>query len=89
MEFSFFDGDSPETPPIVLHSWGTGTDKGDKAVYKVIGEPVFPADRRGLFRPVQRGPALLAEHVQHGGVIERDSQAERMRQFPGQSDGLL
>jgi hypothetical protein len=34
MQFSFFDGDSPETPPIVLHSFGTGTDKGDKAVYK-------------------------------------------------------
>ena len=34
MEFSFFDGDCPETVPIVLHSYGTGTDKGDKAVYK-------------------------------------------------------
>lgn len=34
MEFSLFDGDAPETAPIVLHAWGTGTDKGDKAVYK-------------------------------------------------------
>lgn len=34
MEFSLFDGDSPETSPIVLHAWGTGTDKGDKAIYK-------------------------------------------------------
>jgi len=34
MQFSFFDGDEPSTPPIVLHSYGTGTDKGDKAVYK-------------------------------------------------------
>jgi len=36
MQFSFFDGDSPETVPIVLHSCGTGTDKGDKAVYKAM-----------------------------------------------------
>lgn len=34
MEFSLFDGDAPATPPIVLHAWGTGTDKGDKAIYK-------------------------------------------------------
>lgn len=34
MEFSLFDGDSPETSPVVLHAWGTGTDKGDKAIYK-------------------------------------------------------
>jgi ERF superfamily len=34
MEFSFFDGDCPSTQPVVLHAWGTGTDKGDKAVYK-------------------------------------------------------
>jgi len=34
MEFSFHDGDDPTAAPIVLHSYGTGTDKGDKAVYK-------------------------------------------------------
>jgi hypothetical protein len=34
MEFSFFDGDAPDTLPIVFHSYGTGTDKGDKAIFK-------------------------------------------------------
>lgn len=34
MQFSFFDGEAPETLPVVLHSCGTGTDKGDKAIFK-------------------------------------------------------
>src|SRR2546430_975236 len=56
MEFSFFDGDSPETPPIVLHSWGTGTDKGDKAVYKAMTGALKYGLRHAFLIPDESDP---------------------------------
>jgi hypothetical protein len=56
MEFSFFDGDSPSTPPIVLHSYGTGTDKGDKAVYKAMTGALKYGLRHAFLIPDESDP---------------------------------
>ena len=56
MEFSFHDGDAPETPPIVLHSYGTGTDKGDKAVYKAMTGALKYGLRHGFLIPDESDP---------------------------------
>jgi ERF superfamily len=56
MEFSFHDGDSPDTPPIVLHSYGTGTDKGDKAVYKAMTGALKYGLRHGFLIPDESDP---------------------------------
>jgi hypothetical protein len=56
MEFSFFDGDSPETPPVVTHSWGTGTDKGDKAVYKAMTGALKYGLRHAFIIPDESDP---------------------------------
>lgn len=56
MEFSFFDGDEPATHPIVLHSWGTGTDKGDKAVYKAMTGALKYGLRHAFLIPDESDP---------------------------------
>jgi len=56
MEFSFFDGDSPSTAPIVLHSYGTGTDKGDKAVYKAMTGALKYGLRHAFLIPDESDP---------------------------------
>jgi hypothetical protein len=61
MEFSFFDGDAPETPPVVIHSWGTGTDKGDKAVYKAMTGALKYGLRHAFLIPDESDPEADAE----------------------------
>ena len=56
MQFSFFDGDAPETPPMVLHSYGTGTDKGDKAVYKAMTGALKYGLRHAFLIPDESDP---------------------------------
>jgi hypothetical protein len=56
MQFSFFDGDAPETLPIVLHSYGTGTDKGDKAVYKAMTGALKYGLRHAFLIPDESDP---------------------------------
>jgi len=56
MQFSFFDGDSPDTLPIVLHSYGTGTDKGDKAVYKAMTGALKYGLRHAFLIPDESDP---------------------------------
>ncbi len=55
MEFSFHDGDS-DCPPIVLHSFGTGTDKGDKAVYKAMTGALKYGLRHAFLIPDESDP---------------------------------
>jgi hypothetical protein len=55
MEFSFHDGDS-DCPPIVLHSYGTGTDKGDKAVYKAMTGALKYGLRHAFLIPDESDP---------------------------------
>lgn len=56
MQFSFFDADSPETHPLVLHSYGTGTDKGDKAVYKAMTGALKYGLRHAFLIPDESDP---------------------------------
>lgn len=56
MQFSFFDGDAPEVLPIVLHSYGTGTDKGDKAVYKAMTGALKYGLRHAFLIPDESDP---------------------------------
>ena len=56
MQFSFFDGDAPDTLPIVLHSYGTGTDKGDKAVYKAMTGALKYGLRHAFLIPDESDP---------------------------------
>jgi ERF superfamily protein len=56
VQFSFFDGDAPEIPPIVLHSYGTGTDKGDKAVYKAMTGALKYGLRHAFLIPDESDP---------------------------------
>lgn len=56
MEFSFHDADEPTTPPIVLHSYGTGTDKGDKAVYKAMTGALKYGLRHAFIIPDESDP---------------------------------
>src|SRR6266550_530901 len=85
MEFSFFDGDSPETPPIVLHSWGTGTDKGDKAVYKAMTGALKYGLRHAFLIPDESDPegdSSVDKATQKAVIEEVDKQnkehAEKM-----------
>jgi hypothetical protein len=61
MQFSFFDGDAPEVPPIVLHSLGTGTDKGDKAVYKAMTGALKYGLRHAFLIPDESDPEADVE----------------------------
>ena len=61
MQFSFFDGDAPEVPPIVLHSYGTGTDKGDKAVYKAMTGALKYGLRHAFLIPDESDPEADVE----------------------------
>lgn len=70
MEFSFFDGDAPETPPVVLHSYGTGTDKGDKAVYKAITGALKSGLRNAFLIPDESDPEA-DESVDKATATER------------------
>jgi len=56
VQFSFFDGDSTATAPIVLHSYGTGTDKGDKAVYKAMTGALKYGLRHAFLIPDESDP---------------------------------
>lgn len=56
MEFSFFDADDPAATPIVLHSYGTGTDKGDKAVYKAMTGALKYGLRNAFMIPDESDP---------------------------------
>lgn len=56
VEFSFFDGDAPETHPIVFHSFGTGTDKGDKAIYKAMTGALKYGLRHAFLIPDESDP---------------------------------
>ena len=56
MQFSFFDGDAPEVAPVVLHSYGTGTDKGDKAVYKAMTGALKYGLRHAFLIPDESDP---------------------------------
>lgn len=56
MQFSFFDGDDTAVPPIVLHSMGTGTDKGDKAVYKAMTGALKYGLRNAFLIPDESDP---------------------------------
>jgi|SRR5882757_5165652 len=61
MEFSFHDGDNPETTPIVLHSYGTGTDKGDKAIYKAMTGALKYGLRHAFIIPDESDPEADSE----------------------------
>ena len=61
MQFSFFDGDAPEVPPVVLHSCGTGTDKGDKAIYKAMTGALKYGLRHAFLIPDESDPEADAE----------------------------
>jgi len=61
MEFSFFDGDSPATLPIVTHAWGTGTDKGDKAIYKAMTGALKYGLRHSFIIPDESDPEADVE----------------------------
>jgi hypothetical protein len=56
MQFSFFDGDFPDVAPIVLHSYGTGTDKGDKSVYKAMTGALKYGLRHAFLIPDESDP---------------------------------
>lgn len=56
VQFSFFDGDVPETQPVVLHAYGTGTDKGDKAVYKAMTGALKYGLRHAFLIPDESDP---------------------------------
>lgn len=56
MQFSFFDGDAPDTAPIVLHTYGTGTDKGDKAIYKAMTGALKYGLRNAFMIPDESDP---------------------------------
>jgi len=56
MEFSFFDGDDPKTTPLVFHAYGTGTDKGDKAVYKAMTGALKYGLRHAFLIPDESDP---------------------------------
>lgn len=61
MQFSFFDGDAPETPPIVLHACGTGADKGDKAIYKAMTGAMKYGMRNAFLVPDDSDPEADGE----------------------------
>jgi len=56
MEFSFFDGENLNVAPVVLHAWGTGTDKGDKAVYKAMTGALKYGLRNAFLIPDESDP---------------------------------
>lgn len=56
VQFSFFDGDAPATQPVVLHAYGTGTDKGDKAVYKAMTGALKYGLRHAFLIPDESDP---------------------------------
>lgn len=56
MQFSFFDGDNELTAPIVLHACGTGTDKGDKAIYKAMTGALKYGLRHAFLIPDESDP---------------------------------
>jgi hypothetical protein len=72
MQFSFFDGDAPETAPIVLHSFGTGTDKGDKAVYKAM---------TGALKYGLRHAFLIPDESDPEGDEKTDKQTQAAKKF--------
>lgn len=55
-QFSFFDGDMPSAPPIVFHACGTGTDKGDKAIYKAMTGALKYGLRHAFLIPDESDP---------------------------------
>lgn len=56
MQFSFFDGDDLHVAPIVLHAYGTGTDKGDKAIYKAMTGALKYGLRHAFLIPDESDP---------------------------------
>ena len=84
MQFSFFDGDDPQAHPIVLHSYGTGTDKGDKAIYKAQTGALKYGLRHAFLIPDESDPeadttvdkATAAKNVAKQKLAEHKTQQE-------------
>lgn len=63
MKFTFVDGDVPRDlsygggpTQMTLHAWGTGTDKGDKAVYKAMTGALKYGLRNAFLIPDESDP---------------------------------
>lgn len=66
MKFTFVDGDAPRfdlvaesyagPTQMTLHAWGTGTDKGDKAVYKAMTGALKYGLRNAFLIPDESDP---------------------------------
>lgn len=56
MKFQFVDGDSVNGDSVLLHAWGTGTDKGDKAVYKAMTGALKYGLRNAFLIPDESDP---------------------------------
>ena len=68
---------------------GGGPTRQNLRPRQIICEAVFPAKLGRFVGASQGASAVLAEDIQHGRVVERDRQNERMRQFASQRDGFL
>lgn len=60
VKFTFVDGDAPAYEEgynqMTLHAWGTGTDKGDKAVYKAMTGALKYGLRNAFLIPDESDP---------------------------------
>src|SRR5207244_7798356 len=53
---SVFDADAPSTLPVVLHAYGTGTDKGEKSVFKAMTGALKYGLRNAFLIPDESDP---------------------------------
>jgi|SRR5580704_5898703 hypothetical protein len=96
MEFSFHDGDSI-CPPIVLHSYGTGTDKGDKAVYKAMTGALKYGLRHAFLIPDESDPeadtsvdkATATENAKAVGEAKVAKMREKAAEKPAKTQTTL
>lgn len=87
MEFSFHDGDAPETTPIVLHSYGTGTDKGDKAIYKAMTGALKYGLRHAFLIPDESDPE--ADTKTDKATAAQEVGKRKVRELKEQMEGSL
>jgi len=86
MEFSFFDGDNPSTQPLVFHAYGTGTDKGDKAVYKAMTGALKYGLRHAFLIPDESDPEADESTDRNASHNETSSQSGVSRPKPPKMD---
>ena len=87
MKFSFFNGDNLTEPAVVLHSYGTGTDKGDKAVYKAMTGALKYGLRNAFLIPDESDPENEQEDSSQYEQPARRTRPPQVNQAPAKTGG--